>query len=863
MGLLSEVETELPAKWEKAWRIFLVISLIEGLAVIGKLLSVPADPKNSLLGGYSLYRLLILAAILLLEGIFVFLLIRTMRQGHGSGSAHITKRQPMLSRLQRWLLGAAGLTWMLMLFLELYNNRKLEAPYQRLAPLLLWLLLIFLQASLLLLVFRDGFQLEPLRFRRSIWVPAGIAFAICLIVGVGMLVTGIGLVPDEIGWGAPGVPLREGQLWLTGAMLLVGLIFTRRHKDAFTGDRSWLDPLLSGGIWLAAMMAWLAIPLQTCYFALEPRAPNWEIYPFSDAGFYDYSAQSILDGNGFLAGRIVPRPLYILLLAVFHAIGGQEYGWVVFMQTTLLATFPVILYLLGKKLHSRATGLVLALLAILREANQIAATRYTTVSNSKLLLSDFPTALGVGLFTLLTVTWLSAPEEKRWRPLVVGGVLGLTALVRTQALILAPVVFLVALIRYWPKWRRLIEAGMLFSLGTALCLFPWLWRNWQLTGQVLFDQPGQVRLLALRYDTQIGNLPIPEENENEAEFTQRMSEQVRQFALAHPGFVVRFITAHFLNNLADMLLVLPWRSQADSLLGLVWVLQDDWTQWPGQLSAWQFFLISMNLGMICIGIGTAWRKLRWAGLVPLAIAMGYSLSNAIARNSGWRYILPADWVGYVYFGIGLVECLTALGETVRILPWTRVGQVVPPPPLEENSIRSGWHRIFQWTPVALFGLLFLVIGATLPLAERVVPVRFPQKTREQLTTMLLDQPVLKEKGINQQMLAAWLQQEKVEVYWGKALSPRFYKTGEGEPGNDWQAYIPRKFSRLGFILLDQGRPRDVLLRMEKSPGYFPNTSVVIVAGCHTKRYLDAVLVIVLTPPGSLYLAGAGELPVCK
>ena len=79
--------------------------------------------------------------------------------------------------------------------------------------------------------------------------------------------------------------------------------------------------------------------------------------------------------------------------------------------------------------------------------------------------------------------------------------------------------------------------------------------------------------------------------------------------------------------------------------------------WDGHLEWYNLILVIFYLVMIALGFGSAWRRWRWLGLLPLVFSVGYSIATAIGRFSGWRYDLPADWVWYFYFGIGFAELL--------------------------------------------------------------------------------------------------------------------------------------------------------------------------------------------------------------
>ena len=56
-------------------------------------------------------------------------------------------------------------------------------------------------------------------------------------------------------------------------------------------------------------------------------------------------------------------------------------------------------------MRSREAGLAAGLLSIFRELNNIAATPFTEVSNSKMLMTDSITGLGICLLCLAVFRW--------------------------------------------------------------------------------------------------------------------------------------------------------------------------------------------------------------------------------------------------------------------------------------------------------------------------------------------------------------------------------------------------------------------------------------------------------------------------
>ena len=198
---------------------------------------------------------------------------------------------------------------------------------------------------------------------KPLWLAAGVAFMILLAVIAFIAVTRIGLLPDSAYWGEPGVPVLGWQLGLAllcGACLfLAGLRWRNARK---------IDWALAAGVWLLAVAIWMTVPVgvvkNSFYAPINP--PAYQPFPHSDAGYYDLMAQSLLIGYPY-QGDIPTRPLYITFLAFLHVLVGQRYDLIILGQTLLLALIPVAFYFLGRRLHSRAAGLIAALFAIFRE----------------------------------------------------------------------------------------------------------------------------------------------------------------------------------------------------------------------------------------------------------------------------------------------------------------------------------------------------------------------------------------------------------------------------------------------------------------------------------------------------------------
>jgi len=248
-------------------------------------------------------------------------------------------------------------------------------------------------------------------FSKGFWIELGILAALWLLTEL----TGIGKAPALVSIISLGVPLLEGQIWYAAGLLVLILClagsWSRLPQEVRSTRKVNADLLVCVALWLLAVGLWLSLPLpRHNYFAPETLPPNNVIYPFSDAEQYDMNSLWVWKGS--IKDTVIAKPLYIVFLSILHTIVGLDYGNVIFLQTLVLAILPAVIYLIGKEMHSRLGGLLLALLVILREVNSIQAINSANVSNSKLLLSDMPAALLVCVLILVMVRWFKAPREK-------------------------------------------------------------------------------------------------------------------------------------------------------------------------------------------------------------------------------------------------------------------------------------------------------------------------------------------------------------------------------------------------------------------------------------------------------------------
>ncbi len=799
-------------KQQKKWMFFFALASLEGGFALYLLLRVPTDPKNSLIFGLSAPRLLMVCTLTGITLLAASLGLHTWRNPHWQKKHLSPQNHPKAYRILHRASFTLSILFASALFLLRYADPTYYQPlYLRAKPLLLSLSLIGFELSLFLLPLRHGFKAKAI-LKKDTLKTALIIFAAFLLLFAFIAFTRIGLTPDTAYWAEPGVPIQG---WHFILALLFGflsfLYFSSKKKSR--AAKTILIPLL---IWGIALTLWWSIPMTTLKnsFYAPFAYPLGQSLPYSDAAFYDYLSQGLLLGYGFLR-QIPPRPLYIVFLTALRALVGiNNYTAILFGQTTLLALFPPILYLLGKKIHSRAAGITVAFFSIFREWNNLLVSSQTRVSNSRMLLTDLPTTLVLSLLALLLLEWLKKRETRPLPPLLVGGSFGALLLLRTQTLLLLPFILLLSLLAYFPKRKDWLKMSLIFFFGLSLSITPWLTRNARLTGKFTFDDPKQLSVLASQY-RKSDNLSLDFDYQNNS-----VSNSILDFVRENPAYVSNFIAAHFFATEINGLLALPL---IKPFYGFNKAINIYWTNWDGHLNLKNALLISFYLALIALGIAAAWKKRRWAGLSPLLVNLAYALSNGVARFSGWRYDLPADWVAYFYFGLGFAETIALLAAGFH--------QKIPQEREKSPFFSSPTKERFAFIPVSLF---FLLIGFTPILMEMKIPAHTAPPSKAELMESI---PLYSSE------IAEFSADKQATILNGRLLYPRFYARKDGiASAHPWPAYLQRDFPRMGFLLINTQQETQVVFPVKKMPASFPNNTDVILLGCQQDDYVEARLI---------------------
>lgn len=786
-------------KFAKLLPWFFFTAAFQSLIAIVALLRVPSE-------GLSLARLALLGAM----GV-IFLI--------GIGLGLYARRD--LSRFKRLfttpvILSSAllALTFRLLLFLLRYLNPERFLPYyERMSPLLWLLFFLAAEAAFFFLILKNGFHPQSLAISKPMFRASTIPLFFLLSIFLFVSITKIGVTPDTGYWGEPGVAIQG---WHFVIALLLGFAFLL-FSASYSSSSSLVTRYLPLSLYLLASILWLSVPLETLansfYVAITP--PTNMPLPYSDAGFYDFSAQSLLIGTGYFGG-IPPRPLYVVFLAILHLIFGQNYPAIINAQVLTLAFFPVALYFLAKKLHSPAAGVTVALFAIFREYTGLWIASNTRVANSKVFTTDFPTAFAIVIICLVILWWLERRDLRS--TLIAGGAFGVFLLFRSQSMLTIPFLFLLVLLVFNFNWGEWIKSGIIFAVTMLLAVIPWLTHNYIIAGKFSFDDPNQVAVIYSQYAF-TGNLDLSQFNPK----TDSVRERIISFTLENPAYVANFITSHFLNTEIGGLLALPLIKPYNGLQERVNLY---WVEWDGNLEWYNVILVLFYLAVTALGVGSAWRRMKWMALVPLAFNLGYAVSNGIARFSSWRYNMPIDWVFYFYFAIGIVELFIILSQ----LFGAKLKELIPETPTFK-TIQFSNFRTQYLIPV----IAFVFIGSLPWLAKELAQPRYTS-TQDELATKLASM------GYDRGEIEVFLQQPKAVLAEGRLLFPRMYWRGEGlSSANPWAAYTVQDFPRIGFVLINSSHQN--LIYPTKELLNFPQGANAIVLACSGDNDLLHVRVI--------------------
>ncbi len=770
------------------------------------------------------------------------------------------------------------------------GNQLDELFYRLIQPLILWGALFCLLQLLRLLL---GTELRAL-LQHPLLRGALAVFAVVFLGGTLLLQAGFGYQPTGELYGnfqLTGYPLlgyQAAAAWLVSLVYLLaaGRLVEGREQQ---GRSWWIDLVLGLGLFLAAFLLWSRQPVQPHMFYDRPRPPNYEIYPNSDALLYDRTALNLLTAGELQTYTtrhepyVAKRPLLAVYQAGLHLLAGLDYPQIIRLQTAVFSLLPVLIYLLAASLHSRASGLLSGVLVIFREQNAIRLSNVVTGVHSQLLMSEIPTQMGLMLTLFLVVRAVRRENSPGPGMLLAGGCLGLTMLIRQEVGVILPFLALGLLLMDLKNLPRATGRSLLLLAGMLVAVTPWIFRNYQKSGQIYLDVPGNRFNILLR-TLNLGDEFQPEKPALEGQGSgpgdvpaagslqqgAETSPAVPATAGSFPGSpMLTAVSHHLTSQLVQTTVYLPSYpliSDVDYLSKLLIGKLDRyyggvfyapaayvkqlpywWRDWQGGIPAKSLLPLSLNLLLIAAGISAAWKKDRSTARLPLLAYAGYILIFALIRRSGGRFLQEMDWVSSLYYAAGLVG-LTQLG-----LAWWWGASPERDP---AQQLSAGKHRPAGWLGWLGTAVLIAAVGSLPPLAEVAGGTQYPEAAAAAAVKQLLGEDGGL-TGQEQQQISSLLENGGQAAI-GKAYYPRFFEAGEDlvdvRPEVIGKNNNRSAHPRLEFYLIGSDTVW-VLIPAASLPGELPNGAEIFVTGCRQDGVLEAVLAVVMessTEPSWVY-----------
>ncbi len=851
---------------QKKLSVFFSVSTIEAVFGLLFLLLIPSDVKNQWILGYSFPRILLIS-IFLLAGVFSFWLVVTLQKK----TTQLEKiwfrfeSLPHVKTLIPYLSVIALISMFLLILNPVIRYGSWQAHLERLLPLIWYFICLNFQVILFFRYRATNFTWTTakkfIEKQRSGFLIFSIIVSLLSTFFVFILVTGVGAKGNWGLWVEAGVPLLAKQIfWILGATLAINVLSEfLRNKKINSKLLNWFvqhrDLWIGISIWLVAILVWTQMPLKSNYFFPGPYAPNYEFYPYSDASTWDKNGQIALIGQGFANGYLGMDHLGLsAFLAMLHVVVGQDYSQIVTAQLFVFAIFPVIFYWLGKSFHSRYVGLFLAGLSIIHQVNTLASENILNLSHAKMLMTEFPTGLGLIFLTLCMFLWArNQPEKNMGYMLPIGGVLAILLLLRFNMLGMPLAILAGIILILWRKWKQAVLASCLVLLSFIIVLSPWMAHSWQATGSPFFfmGKVSSVFDADFRSPPIVAPTPIPTTttssqylgSDQDSHMTESYEKAAKLFKTIvdvddTPG-TPEVILNHFVHNFVTSFVILPVSPYFYNLEQIIFEVNPFWDRssrgaWYGEITFFEGLFIFINLVVFSIGLTYAWKRWRLAGLIPFGVYVAFNFFLAIARTSGGRYIVPIEWIVLLYYGLGIYQ----IGLSFINLIGIKIIQDKEDKVMNCVNIKKG---VFMVLPFFLFILMMTIM-------DQSIPPRYEPLTKSEVIDKISADGLLDGSKIPIDQLRTFIESPDSVAYFGRNLYPRYYIEGEGEYSSSKTVYSHFKFPRIGFLLIGPFENQAVLMPLSSVPDYFPHAADTLVVGCinQTNRLntIDAYLVIV-------------------
>lgn len=445
----------------------------------------------------------------------------------------------------------------------------------------------------------------------------------------------------------------------------------------------WISLVIFLGLFFCAGIVWNNISFNGHFFAIGPFGPDVAWFPHSDSVRFDLAAQSILIGEGLNFRQYSDNPLMVGFVTFLHYIQGGNYLAVVSLQTWFFSLIPGIIFLIGKNFFSHSAGVGGGILYILRVSNLLLTSRDNGMANPKILLSDGLVELVLILMILAFVYWCKTKSKKNQNLILIGGLFGLSTLVRANVWLILPVLIVTIFFFSLPNFRTgLFRCFIVFS-AVIIAILPWMWRSQNTIGTPFYmlykfqhsiyeeryqqydihNSENQDLLQNSNNNLQQENQNFNPEEKNDLNKTNFSDQMDKSFSSSVGKYLdlLKFSYANTIYSLGNSILILPQNPGRIGVYNTVifpelFLIEFNNTENSQKII--EFLSLLLVLIPFAIGIVKIIPKNNGFAFI-LSVYFAYIIASALALTRGSRYSQPVEWI----FLLLLAGGMALIGKT--------------------------------------------------------------------------------------------------------------------------------------------------------------------------------------------------------
>ena len=325
---------------------------------------------------------------------------------------------------------------------------------------------------------------------------------------------------------------------------------------------------------------------------------------------------------------------------------------------------------------------------------------------------------------------------------------------------------------------------------------PVLIRNYSISGSFWFDSPEYMLSFRENYVNYQLERTTPDNIYDSAStkeiFPLKFLNPIRFYT--RPDYIYDVVD-NFLRNMISTFLIFPIRFNGTQTLREMTLIQGNfWAEANAYKDRSNLIIAILNLVFLVFGMVSFLKTDRKIGYTWLAFYFLINISTSVFRFSGWRFIMPIDWMIYPMFLLGFIN----ISNYFHIIPQYQIIEDMHISSIENTMTKNYFKKNLHLV------LLFLYIGSIIPQRE-LLPVTYRTREKSEICSSLGE--LINNENIRDSAILVCEEDTSIAVE-GDVIHPRFFRKGWGfydRPSDVF--YGIQDFSRLVFRVLGRDNSR--------------------------------------------------------